>query len=438
MTMARSAIGRLGALLRDRRAYGLCAPALTLLGAGTAALAPAILSPADFGQYILVSGLFQYAAHLDFGLSSLTDRSLALPMPDRSPWSIADLLWSRGIVFVVGMIAASALLIATHIHIEASVLLAMIGGMAFMLSDGAVAVFRSSGQIGSFTACALTMQLGMGLPRLAGLLLGGVVGAFLALSTWYVATAGIFAVLLVPQLTWQPSLRRVARILREAVPLFSLTTLWWFYILSARVIAAFFLPASDLGKLGIGLTLIGMMNGLIGTIAQVHYPKYLAVMDLGRFSKDFVLLILLLAGAAATGMTAVRFLLPFLLPRYDGGLASAGILLIAAVPLCLCSWLMPIVTATSRKPIRDGLIIFGISEAFLFAAMAAGSVSGLSGIAWGILLSTIQLLVCLVIALHRLFILPRQIWQVIGGVGGGLVGFGILEWLLLFGEVRLT
>lgn len=423
--------------LQDRRAYGLAAPLLTLLGACTAAAAPAILHPAAFGRYLLISGLFQYAAQLDLGLSSLTDRALALPVALRTNWSVADLLWSRLVICILGLAVGAAMTLAVDSRFRTSVFLALLAGMAFMLSDGAVAVFRSTGEIGNFTASALTMQLGMGVPRLAGLLLGGIAGAFLVLSAWYVVTAVLFAALLLPQLSWQPSARRVGRILREAMPLFSLASLWWLYILSARAVAAWFLPAEGLGQLGIGLTFLGIATGLVGTIAQVHYPKYLAAMDLTGFLREFVYLLLVLGAGTLAGIAATRYLLPPLLPRYAAGLPAAGSLLIAGIPLCLCSWLMPVVTATATRPVREGLLIFGLSEAVMILAMAAGSRFGLAGIAWSLLPAGILLLACLAAALSRVFLLTG-FWPVLGGLGGGLIGIGVLEWGLLFGKAGLA
>lgn len=419
--------------LHDRRAYGLAAPILTLFGAGTAAAAPALLSPAEFGRYLLISGLFQYAAQLDLGLSTLTDRTLALPAALRSPWSIADLLWSRLAICLIGLALGAILILAVDASLRVSVFLAVVAGMAFMLSDGAVAVFRSAGEIGNFTASALTMQLGMGLPRLLGLVLGGVAGAFFALSAWYVATVALFAGLLLPQLSWQFSLRRIGRILREALPLFSLASLWWLYILSARAIAACFLSAGDLGQLGIGLTLLGIATGLVGTVAQVHYPKYLAAMDLTGFLREFVYLLLLLGVGALAGIAVVRFALPLLLPRYAQGMAAAGSLLLAGIPLCLCSWLMPVVTATSTRPVRDGLLLFGASELFLVLAMAAGSRFGLEGIAWSLLPAGLLLLAGMALVLNRVFILTG-LWPRLAVLAGGQIGLGLLEWAALFGH----
>ena len=75
----------------------------------------------------------------------------------------------------------AAVLIAAVISCSAPTALAGVAGVAFMLSNGPLAYYRATQDILAFTLAALLMQIGLSLPRLLGLLTGGVTGCMVAL-----------------------------------------------------------------------------------------------------------------------------------------------------------------------------------------------------------------------------------------------------------------
>src|SRR3954470_4907548 len=76
--------GRMGGLRSSRwsawvghpATYSIGALTLTLLGAGTTLLAPALLDPTAFGAFALLTVLFQLVAKMDLGLSQLEDKEI--------------------------------------------------------------------------------------------------------------------------------------------------------------------------------------------------------------------------------------------------------------------------------------------------------------------------------------------------------------------------
>ncbi len=62
-----------------------------------------------------------------------------------------------------------------------------------MVANAPVTIFRAGAKMWEFTAVALTLQAGMTIPRLAGLVVAGVTGCFAVLLAWYAALVFMFA-----------------------------------------------------------------------------------------------------------------------------------------------------------------------------------------------------------------------------------------------------
>ena len=69
--------------------------------------------------------------------------------------------------------------------------LAGLSGALFMAAVGPIAFYRARSDTYAFTYTALLVQFGMTLPRLVGLLAGGVIGCVLTLSVWYRVAGGL-------------------------------------------------------------------------------------------------------------------------------------------------------------------------------------------------------------------------------------------------------
>lgn len=387
------ALRRAGALpwLGRRAAYAVGAPALSLAGAAATVAAPLLLGPSDFGEYILLLSIFQYACALDLGLSQLADKALAARGGPPAV-SVADLVCSRALIAASAFLLASALCFALERPAgplsTPDVLIAVAGGLAFMLSNGPVAIYRAESRIWEFTFAALVMQAGLSAPRLAGLTLGGVTGCFAALAAWYALTAVLLNQPFLSGLRSLPPLRRLGRAFRAALPLFAFSALWLVYLTANRWMVSAFSTPADFGLFAFGANLVHVGIGLLATVAQVHYPRHLAGAGepgapafLGRESQRLLAAALL---ATAGGLLFCRFAVAPLFPQFAAAAAPSAALTASGVPLGLAAWLMPLVIATSRKPWRDAATMFSVALGVLGGAMAAGAFAGgIVGQAWG-------------------------------------------------------
>jgi O-antigen/teichoic acid export membrane protein len=418
----------------DRPAtYTIAAPILTLLGAATTVLAPRLLEPAQFGQFVLLVSVFQYVSEFDLGLSRLTDRAMALPPGQRPDCTATELLWSR--LWIAGTIWITAVVVSRWLGQPWSklTLIAVSGGVMFMVSNGPVAIYRASGRIGEFTTMALSMQFGLGLPRLLGLLMAGIKGCFVALAAWYLVTAVVFTTRASAGGGALPAPSRVARLIVSGLPLFLFSTSWSLYLLANRWIASLLVSPVETGLFGFGVTLVTVGVGVIGTIAQVHYPKHLAGAARGVLAREMGGLLAISTAAIGVGVWGCRELVPYLFPNFVAGAAAAAALLVAAVPLALCSWLVPLAVATAAKPWQEAPAIFGASLALLIAAMVIGSkTGGIVTLAWCCLPSSFLLLTILAQRLVRSGLLDAaSSRKVLVGTACAVLAGGA-EWLSLF------
>ena len=146
----------------------------------------ASLEPAAFGTFALLTSLFTYAARADFGLSQLADKQIpgrAGGEALKAGLDILNALWLVGFG-LLAMLLPLVALFGENVLPKFDTTLAITGGIMAMIANGPVTLFRASSRLWEFTVVALVLQLGMTVPRLAGLLAGGITGSFAALAAY--------------------------------------------------------------------------------------------------------------------------------------------------------------------------------------------------------------------------------------------------------------
>lgn len=388
--------------------YTLGTLILSILSIGTSLVAPSLLGPAAFGTFALLTSLFQYSSRFDMGLSQLADRDLAGGSAEAGRDS--EILWASwvagGVVLLILVPFAAVVASFSGDIRPLDAVLAVSSGALMMIANAPVTIFRAGAKMWEFTMVALTLQAGMTLPRLAGLVFAGVTGCFAVLLAWYAALAFVFAR---PMTRSLPTPRRVLNLWRAAFPLFVFNAAWLVYLTANRWIAAALTGSDELGFFAFGANLAFVGLGLISTIAQVYYPRLLGRMlsaPAGACSRAIELQAVLLTAAltvvafvaigSATGLIALVF------PRYQDAAPSTVVLAISCIPLALATWLVPICIALSASPKRDAVRMFLPAFGMLFAAMAGGHMlAGTEGLAWGCVLAGVALVVSVLGHLRR-------------------------------------
>ncbi len=386
--------------------YAVGALILTVLSSGTALVAPMLLGPEAFGTFALLTTFFQLAARSDLGLSHLADRDLAYGHQDGGRGvDILQARWFLGGVFALFAVPLAAYLSNGYGGLKPlDMTITLLSGLAAMIAGGPVTLFRASSRIWEFTATALVLQLGMTLPRLFGIAIGGATGCYGVLLIWY----GVFALLIARPKERAPlHLTGLVAMIRSALPLFIYSTAWMIYLFANRWISSLFTEAWDFGLFAFGANLSYIVIGTISAVGQTFYPKLISDMGRlppgacsGRVLRQVAYLIVALAVPLAIGLPFASFLISLLFPRFSAASFTTMVLAIAAVPLSAASWLMPIGISLSKNPIREALLL--LVPAFL---------SLLGGIFFG------------------------QLWlgiagQACGTVVSGVVAVGMLTWIL--------
>lgn len=319
----------------------------------------------------------------------------------------------------------------------ANLLIAAAGGIAFMLSNGPVSLYRAGSRVWDFTFAALLMQAGLSLPRLGGLVAGGVTGCFAALAAWYVLTAALLTQPLAAVLRAKPPMRVVARTLRTAVPLFAFNALWLLYLTANRWMSATLSTPGDFGLFAFGANLVAVGVGVLSTIGQVHYPKHLAAAGTPGAAALLRRELLRLLGTAtvgtAAGVLACRYAVPVVFPQFAAAAAPSGVLMAAGVPLSLTAWVLPLAIAASARPWRDAAVMFSVSFVVLGAAMWGSDMAGgIVGQAWGCALAAVAPIGTVLTHLVRSRMLPGpQCRTLLGLAAAGMAVDGVV-WALLF------
>lgn len=386
--------------------FGLFATLMTIAGAGTTLLAPMLLSPAEFGAFALISTLFQVIAASDLGMSQLADRRLArTDQPARDPHRQSaspvglhdDLLALRYVLalVVIGVgapLASLALGHDSHVPVVATAA-AVIAGAAFMANNGMVSLYRTLAEPHAFIKTALLMQFGMTLPRLGGLMLGGVNGCFAMLALWYLALS---VVVLRPV---RIPLRLLSAPLKAGLPLFAFNGLWLVYLAAGRWISwQISANQTAFGLLAFGASIVLIGTGLIANISQIRYPTILSEASRSHdtaarmLARDLLILSLVVCVLIAGAMLYAGALIDLLFPRYHEALVASLILSLSGLPLALVGWTLPLTISLSRHVIRDAVALFAPVLVTLYPMMLHGEhAGGIEGQAWALVLNALVL-----------------------------------------------
>ncbi len=365
-------------------AVGVCV--VSLLSMTTTLIVPRLLDPVAFGAFALLGTLFQYAARADLGLSQLADRDLAGGAPDAAARGVALLRasWALGL---------GAILILTPLAVLGAVLsgrfapgdaaLAVVAGVLGMVAHAPTSIYRAASQHWDFALLALLQQAGLTAPRLAGLLVGGVTGCFAALTLW----SGLLAIAFAQPrhaLAWRPAV--VLPMVRAAFPLFVFNGLWLVTMTANRWISALLSTPDQLGLFAFGanLALVGLT--IVGTVAQVRYPKLLGAMARAPEGRSVLLAgeirraALALAVVALVAIPLTAPVIARLFPGYEGAAGATVWLALACLPLGTAAWIVPMALVLTDAPLREAARVFGPTLALLIAAMAVGdTLAGIAG-----------------------------------------------------------
>jgi O-antigen/teichoic acid export membrane protein len=427
--------------LGRRMTYTIGAPVLTLAGAGAVVAVPLLIGPARFGDYILLLSIFQYACAFDLGLSQLADKALATRGGGHTA-SVAELVWAR-LAVAIGSLLLAFLLSFALARPEGeftvgNLLTAAAGGVAFMLSNGSLALYRAGSRIWEFTFCALTMHVGLSVPRLAGLVLGGVTGSYAALAAFYALTATMLNEPFTGALRRRPSVRKLTQTFGAALPLFAFSSLWLLYLTANRWISSALSDAEEFGFFALGANLVAAGVGVLSTVGQVHYPKHRTGAGgadaEARLGRELLHLLGVATAGTLAGVVACRYAIPLVFPKFVAAAEPSAALMISGVPLSLASWLIPLVIASSRRPWTDATAVFVLSAATLGGAMAAGDTLGsVVGQAWGCTATSPVPVVVLLALLVRASLLSLATAARVLGVTVASMSVNTLAWVCLDG-----
>jgi O-antigen/teichoic acid export membrane protein len=388
--------GGMRRVLGNPRAYTILAPVLTVLGAATTIIVPSFLGPAQFIAFSLAMAVFQYVYDFDLGLSRLVDREFS--QPNASAERAHDITMTR---LVIAAVLIGGFLCVTPL-IGLLCTLAGLSGALFMAAVGPIAFYRARSDTYAFTYTALLVQFGMTLPRLVGLLAGGVIGCVLTLSVWYGSLAAWFCARDPVVTVHLPAIDTMRRLCQAGLPLFVYGNLWTLYLLAPRWFGAELTSATDAGLFAFGSNLIYIGCVVVTAISQVYYPRHLANSNQFALLREMIFLFVLASMGVLLSSPLCYYGVALVFPKFAGAAASTAAILIGAIPIAIVAWIIPMIIALSARPIREATITVAGSIALLLVLMWVGNLfAGIVGQSWGCALSAFGLLVVMICHLHR-------------------------------------
>ncbi|MEN9753727.1 MAG: hypothetical protein RLZ07_109 [Pseudomonadota bacterium] len=376
-------------------AYVLSTLILTVLSSATTLAAPALLTADQFASFVLLASFFQLTARLDFGLSELADRYGH--SSDNAHEHSNQLIQARWLIAIVLMplIALLSFVVSWNNSLLSplDLALALCGGLLAMIAVGPVTESRAKNNIKDFAILALTLQLGMTVPRLIGLVIGGPTGCYLALSLWYfVFAAQSWRILRFDTSKWN----EIIWPLRQSLPLFLCALMWLCTQFMPRWISASISSQHDFAQLAFAFNLIALATGTLTTIGQAYYPRYLVLhreqkkAPLQRLIwKDLLILIF----GSFFGLAIILPLIPYGLhlfyPRYYEARAETLIMVISLLPMVATLWFVPFILAITRHPLRSiGLLTLPTSLGLIISMAMFYRLFGVEGQALAVLISS--------------------------------------------------
>jgi O-antigen/teichoic acid export membrane protein len=399
-------------------AFFFVTPLLNIFAAAVSLVVPGLLGPAEFGRYVVVELLSRYFVLADLGLGPLLDRRVP-PMIAAGDIVAADqyiqhVLWTR--LAVGGAFAIVAIILAIYLAFTAGVdvgvlaaLCSMLFGIFSLIAAGPVAAWRASSRYAPLVLSTVLVNIGLSLPRLIGVWIGGVTGCFIALAVWYGSSAVILQRQLPLRLAARPSLLHGWALLSESFPLFIAFLGWFLYLLENRWVYAAIADHAELGQFAFGSSLLMVIVTTLGMANQIYYPKLAGrIGTAARFTFSVKLLRDLAAvtiGAGACCLCAILFLpaaVEILYPRFIEGVPATRILLASGPPMMVAAWFMPLIVAVGRHPWADAITIYpGSLFAVATGILVGHAVSGIVGAAAGSVLGTLVCPILQVIVLRR-------------------------------------
>ena len=374
-------------MMNSRVAFVICSPLLTIAGAATTVIAPMLLDAPSFVYFALLNSVFTYLSEFDLGLARTADRLLPGQSAEAAMATGAMLLSARYCL-------ALALLIGVLFVADPLMLVAGIGGIAMLLGNGPLSLHLARGNTASFAVAALLMQFGLTLPRLIGLLLDGVRGAFLGMMLW----SGIACVVLNVRViaTAHAHLVALPKLFARSIPLFLYNAAWLAYLFANRWISWWVSgSATDAGLFAFGANLTMVAIGIVIAWSQPYYPRYLANADPSGLARELYVLLGIGTVGAIVGNIGCRLVLHIVFPHFAASASVTAALLITTIPLGLSAWLVPLVIARSNRPVEA--LSFPVCLMVMYGLMVGlNHWIGINGQAWAclppaLLLSAVQL-----------------------------------------------
>ncbi|MGV2184429.1 family 16 glycosylhydrolase [Rhizobium rhizogenes] len=407
---------------------------LTMLGSGTTLMAARLLDPVQFGTFALLTSLFTYASRADLGMSQLADKRIpgkSNAIAEHAGLEILVTLWIVGAIALAASI--SVVLLVDGFGVDLPILgatFAITGGIMGMIANGPATLFRAASKVWEFTVLALILQIAMTVPRLAGLVLGGVDGSFAAVAIYYTLCAVLLARPL-PRLKKRPPLASMAQ---AALPLFAFNASWTFYLSANRWISSVLSSPHDLGLLSFGASLAMIGLGIMAAIAQVRYPKMLARMSGQSLQKDsavverevFVVTLALSLVALCAVFVSDR-VIAAIFPAYTEAVPATIALAVSCVSLGAMVWIVPMIIVRSQSPGLDSMKLFAVGFGTLLVTMTIGnSLAGIDGQAWGNVAASLLMLAAMVALMCRLGMLTvTASWRIVSlqGIAAATLAF---------------
>jgi O-antigen/teichoic acid export membrane protein len=432
------------ALLSKPAAFGSLIPIVTVLNAVVGMWLPKFMEPRLFGEYSLIVTLFSYGLIFDLGVSQVIDRRIPAYLGSAQgdmARKIGDrLLWVR---LGVGVIAlASVALVLTTLAIEERLpfsliagLLAALAGLADMIALGPVCIYRARSERRDYAVRIAILLSGLIFARVGGVVAGGLIGCFAALSFWYIGCAIWFHQYMPLKSGERPGFREAASLIAFGTPFFVTAFLWAFYVTGNRWFASFLIPDDQFGQFAFSANIFSLLVGAAGGFSAFYYPKMAerianthAYAVSSMLNADLRALLIITFCVTGVGITLAGFLIHMIYPLYADGIGTARIILIAVPPMVLASWLMPVSQSAGKWPLVDGLLIYPLATGILGCAIfVLYSHFGEAGAAWASTVSALPLVgMQLLVLCHAKILRVCHAISLFGISLGGCVALGLL------------
>jgi O-antigen/teichoic acid export membrane protein len=378
-------------------------PVLTVMGALVSLIIPRVLGPAQFGQYSLVEALFRYGVTFDLGLSLLVDRRLpalraTVGERELSAFSTTILWFRLYIAFAAVALGALVLLllsIADALPFRWALgMTALTAGVLGMLVFGPTSIERALSHRRNFAILYAGGLTVLSLGRLVGVLTGGVMGCFAVMGACYFALT-VYSHWGILHSREQADAISARASFRESVPLFLTTYAYTLTITSNRWVVASRADPDSFGHFAFGTSVITLLVGVVGGMAQLWYPFLARQLAMGeaafvsrRVLRDMGGLAIAAAIISMMGVWLSPWLISLIYPKFGSSLGVIRIILASFPAATITAWLLPLALATGARPWLDGVLLYFAALVLLVATTEAGfQMGGIPGASWGLIVS---------------------------------------------------